>query len=85
MKTWIMIDFGAQNDPEKGPLQPIFNTFLKVAQIDMDTKNDVKPMANFWEKDKRSEFLIILCPLWQKIGPLRPIFPTHLKVLAMSM
>ena len=30
LKTWIMIYFGAQNDPEIGPLRPIFNTPLKV-------------------------------------------------------
>ena len=32
-----MIYFGAQNEPEIGPLRPIFNTPLKVAQIDMYT------------------------------------------------
>ena len=35
LKTWIMLYFGGQNDPEIGLLRPIFNTPLKVAQIDM--------------------------------------------------
>ena len=30
LKTWILIYFGAQNDPEIGPLRPIFNKPLKV-------------------------------------------------------
>ena len=47
-KTWITIYFGAQNDPEIGPLRPIFNTPLKVAQINMYTQTDVKPVENVW-------------------------------------
>ena len=61
-KTWIMIYLGAQNDPESGPLGPIFNIPLKVAQIDMYTKTDAKPAKNFWENDQRPEFLLILAP-----------------------
>ena len=45
--TWIMIYLGAQNDPEIGPLGPVFNTPLKVAQTDMYTKTDVKPVGIF--------------------------------------
>ena len=50
LKTWIIVYFGAQSDPEIGPLRPIFNTPLKVAQIDMYTKTettDVKPVEHF--------------------------------------
>ena len=50
--TWI-IYLGAQNDPEIGPhLGPIFNTPLKVVQIDIYTKTDAQPVGNFWENDK---------------------------------
>ena len=35
---------GAQNDPKIGPLEPIFNTSLKIAPIDMHTKTDAKPV-----------------------------------------
>ena len=63
--TWIMIYLGAQNDPEIGPLGPIFNTPLKVAQIDMFTKTDAQPVGNFLENDQRPEFWLI----W---GPKRP-------------
>ena len=45
--TWIMIYLGAQNDPEIGPLGTIFNTPLKVAQIDMYTKTDAQPVRIF--------------------------------------
>ena len=51
--TWIMIYLGAQNDPEIGPLGPIFNTPLKVAQIDMYDKTDAQPVGIFWENDQR--------------------------------
>ena len=34
LKIWIMFYFEAQNDLEIGALSPIFNTPLKVAQID---------------------------------------------------
>ena len=60
-----MIYLGAQNDPEIGPLGPIFNTPLKVAQINMFTKTDAQPVGNFLENDQRPEFLLI----W---GPKRP-------------
>ena len=64
-----MIYFVAQNDPEIGPLMPIFNTPLKVAQIDMCTKTDAKPVENFRDNDQRLEFLIILGPeVAQKLG-----------------
>ena len=49
--TWIMIYWGAQADPEIGSLGPIFNTPLKVAQIDMYTKTGAQPVGNFWEND----------------------------------
>ena len=39
--------FGTQNYPEMGPLRPILNTPLKVAQIDMYAKTDTKPVENF--------------------------------------
>ena len=35
LKTWIMSYFGAQNDPEIGPLSPMININVKVDQIDM--------------------------------------------------
>ena len=42
-----MICFETQNDPEIGPLRPIFNTPLKVAQIGMLTKTGGKPVKTF--------------------------------------
>ena len=51
-----MIYFGAQNDPEIVPLGPIFNAPLKIAQIDMYTKTDVKPLKNFGENYQRPAF-----------------------------
>ena len=57
-----MIYLGAQNGPEIGPLRPIFNTPLKVAQIDMYTKTDAKPVEIFLENDRRPEYLLILGP-----------------------
>ena len=41
--------FGAQNDPENGPMKPIFNTTLKVDQIYMYNKADAKAME--WPKN----------------------------------
>ena len=78
LKTWIMIYLGAPNDLEIGPLRPIFNTPLKkVAQIDMYTKTDTKPVEIFWENDQRPEFLLTL--FWgPNLGPWGP-------VLSMSM
>ena len=64
--TWIMIYLGAQNDPEIGPLGPVFNTPLKVAQIDMYTKTYVKPVGIFLENDQRTEFWLIWGPKWPK-------------------
>ena len=61
-----MFYFGAQNDPEIGPLRPTFNTPLKVAQINMKTKTDAKTVEIFWENDQRPKFLLILGP---KVGP----------------
>ena len=49
-----MIYSGAKNDPEIGPLGPIFNTPLKVAQIDMYDKTDAQPVGTFLENDQRS-------------------------------
>ena len=40
LKTWIMFYFRAQNDPEIGPLRPIFNTPLKVAQSNWHVNKD---------------------------------------------
>ena len=60
--TRIVFYFGAQNYPDIGLLRPTFNIPLKVAQIDMYTKNDAKPLENFWENDQRLEFLLILGP-----------------------
>ena len=54
-----MIYFEAQNNPA------IFNTPLKVVQIDMYIKTDVKPVEIFWENDQRPEFLLI----WEPKGP----------------
>ena len=61
-----MINLGTQNDPEIGPLGPIFNMLLKVDQIDMNTNTGAKPVEKFWENDKRPEFLLILGP---KVAP----------------
>ena len=81
-----MIDFGAQNDPKIGPLGPIFNTLIKVAQIDMYTKTDAKPVGICLENNQRPGFLLIYgAQCGPKIGPLRPIFSTYLKLFAMSM
>ena len=81
-----MFYFGAQNDTKIGPMKPIFNTLLKIAQIDMHTKTNVKPVDNFLENDQRRDFFINFgAQSGPTIGPLRPIFSTHLKVLAMSM
>ena len=60
--TWIMIYLGAQNDMEIGPLGPIFNTPLQVAQIDMYIKTDAQPVGSFWENDQRPEFWLIWGP-----------------------
>ena len=46
-----MIYLGVQNDPEIGPLGPIFNTPLKVAQIVMYTKTEAKPLEILCEND----------------------------------
>ena len=74
--TWIMIYLGAQNDPEIGPLGPTFNTPLKVAQIDMYTKNDAKPVGNFWENYQRPKFWLITGPkVAQKLGLWGPYSP----------
>ena len=35
LKTWILFYFGSQNDPQIGPLRPIFKTPLREAQIEM--------------------------------------------------
>ena len=51
--------FGAPNDQEIRPLRPIFNTPLKVAQIEMYTKTDKKPMENFWENFQRPDFFYL--------------------------
>ena len=80
LRKWIniriMFYFGAQYDFEIGPLRPIFNTPLKVAQIDIYTKTHEKPVENCWENDHIPEFLLILGPkvarkldLW---GPYSP-------------
>ena len=83
LELWSIL--GNQNDAEIGPLGPIFNTLLSVAQIDMYTKTDAQPVEKFWENCQRSEFSLILgAQSVPKIGSLRPIFSTHLKVLAMS-
>ena len=55
LKTWIIICFGAQNDPEIGPLSPIFNIPLKIAPIGLLPKTDTKPVKQFWENDQRPE------------------------------
>ena len=51
-----MIYLGAQNDPEIGPLGPIFNIPPKVPQIDIYNKTDAKPLKNVWENNQRPEF-----------------------------
>ena len=76
--------FGVQNDPKIGPLslRPIFNTPLKVSQIDMLTKTDAKPVENFWENDQRQEFLLPLGPLMApKLGLWGPNSTHHWKYL----
>ena len=61
-----MIYLGAQNDPEIGPLVPIFNTPLKVAQIDIYTKTDAKPVDFFLEMTKDRNFDLFGGPKWPK-------------------
>ena len=68
VKTWIMIYFRAPNDPGIEPLRPIFNTPPKVAQIDMYTKTDAKPVENFWESNKRKPSCWLILAL---LGPKR--------------
>ena len=76
LKTWIMIYLGAQNDPEIGSLGPIFSTPLKLAQIDMYTKTDAKPVEKFWENYQRPEFWLIWGPkVAQKLGLWGPYSP----------
>ena len=58
------------------PLRPIFNIPLKVAQIDMYTKTDAKPVENFCENDQRPEFLLILEP---KVATSKSICNEHVK------
>ena len=80
--TWIMIYLGVQNDPEIGPLAPIFNTALKVALIDMYTKTDAQPVGIFWENDQRPEFSLIWGPkVAQKLGLWGPYSPHIYKYL----
>ena len=51
--------FGGPNDPKIVLLGPIFNSLLKVAQFDMYTKTDTKPV----------ESLLVLEPkVAQKLG-----------------
>ena len=57
-----MIYLGAQNDSVIGPMRPIFNTPLKVDQIDMYTKTDAKPVEIFLDNDQKLKFLLILGP-----------------------
>ena len=68
--------FCGQNDQEIGPLRPIFNTSLKIAQIDMYTKTGVELVGNVFKNYQRLEFLVILGPkVAQKLdlwGPYSP-------------
>ena len=66
-----MINFGNQSDPKMVPLRPVFNTRLKVAQIDMYSKTDPKPVEIFCKNDQRPEFLLII-QISPKIGPYSP-------------
>ena len=66
LKTWIMFYLGAQNDPEIGPLRLILNIPLKVAQIDMLTKTDAKPVESFEKMTKDRNFHLFWCPKWPK-------------------
>ena len=54
---------GPQNDSEIGPLRPIFNTPLKVAQIDMLTTNQWKMFENI-TKDRNYD--LFWDPKWPK-------------------
>ena len=57
-------------------LRPICNTPLKVAQIDMYTKTDEKPVESLWENDHRPEFLFMVGPkMAQKLGLLNLYSP----------
>ena len=59
-----------------------YSTPLKVAQIDMYTKTDTKPVEIFLENDQRLEFISILGPKnWASEAHILHAF----KVLAMSM
>ena len=71
-----MIYFGVWNDTETGPLRPIFNKPLKVAQIDMQTMTDVKPVETFWENDQRLEFYPFVGAKCPKLGLWGP-YPQH--------
>ena len=63
-----MIYLGAQNDPEIGPLGPIFNTLLKVAQIDMYTKTDAQPVGYFEKMTEDRNFDLFGDPNWASVA-----------------
>ena len=61
LNTWIMIYLGAQNDPETGPLRPIFITSLNLVHwhVHQDwCKTNGKCLTN----DQIPELLLILGP-----------------------
>ena len=68
-----MIYFGAQNDPEIGPRRPIFNTPLKVSQIDKYTKIDAKLVKTFRENDH-----LFWSPKWPRNLAFRTICSTYI-------
>ena len=76
--TWIMFCFWAKNDPEIGPLKPIFKTPLKSSSNWHVNQNWCETSGKFMRKIPKTQS-------GPKIGPLGPIYSTHLKVLAMSI
>ena len=54
--------FGGPKWPGNWASGPIFDTPLKLTQIDMCTQTDAKPVELFWENDQRREFWLIRGP-----------------------
>ena len=73
-ELWSIL--GPKMTPKIGPLRPIFNTPLRVAQIDMYTETDAKPVEFFLENDQRPESLLIFEPkVAHKLGLWGPYSP----------
>ena len=71
--------FGTENDPEIGLLRLVINTTLQVAQIDIYTMTDAKPVDNAFKKMTKDRNLThVGAQSGPKIRPLRPMLYTSL-------